>query len=42
MPIKKMIAAYMIKRVDVFRDYKLDITLNMDIRNSLMDSTAWT
>ena len=32
LPVKKMIAAYMIKRVDVFRDYKLDITLNMDIR----------
>jgi len=27
-----MIAAYMIERVDVFRDYKLNITLNMDIR----------
>ena len=32
MAVKKMIAAYMIERVDVFRDYKLNITLNMDIR----------
>jgi hypothetical protein len=32
MSVKKMIAAYMIQRVDVFRGYELRITLNMDIR----------
>jgi len=42
MPVKKMIAAYMIERVDVFRDYKLNITLNMDIRQFTdgLDSVA--
>lgn len=31
MPVKKMIAGYIIKRIDVFADYRLHIELNMNI-----------
>ncbi len=31
MPVKKMIAGYIIKRIDVFSDYRLHIELNMNI-----------
>ena len=35
MEVKKMITSYIIKRVNVFEDYKLDIELNMDIQQFL-------
>lgn len=35
MEVKKMITSYIIKRVNVFKDYKLDIELNMDIQQFL-------
>lgn len=35
MEVKKMITSYIIKRVKVFKDYKLDIELNMDIQQFL-------
>lgn len=35
MEVKKMITSYIIKRVNVFRDYKLDIELNLDIQQFL-------
>ncbi len=31
MPVKKMIAGYIIKRIDVYADYQLHIELNMTI-----------
>jgi hypothetical protein len=33
--VKKMITSYIIKRVNLFKDYKLDIELNLDIQQSL-------
>ncbi len=35
MEVKKMITSYIIKRVNVFKDYKLDIELNLDIQQFL-------
>ena len=35
MEVKKMITNYIIKRVNVFKDYKLDIELNLDIQQFL-------
>lgn len=42
MEIKKMITNYIIKRVNVFKDYKLDIELNLNIQQFLngLDSVA--
>ncbi len=33
--VKKMITNYIVKRVSVFRGYKLDIELNMNVRQFL-------
>ena len=35
MEVKKMITSYIIKRVNVFKDYKLNIELNLDIQQFL-------
>lgn len=35
MEIKKMVTSHIIKRVNVFKDYKLDIELNLDIQQFL-------
>ena len=32
MDVKKMIASYIIQRVNVYRDYELEIVLNMNIQ----------
>lgn len=35
MEVKKMVTSHIIKRVNVFKDYKLDIVLNLDIQQFL-------